>query len=97
MLDLDCGTHYDLFKVYYPQDRLTSFQLSFKEGVRSSFRVALFNPRSWRGREYNGLGLMTFSIIILLQKYRASAFIKSIIWMMAILRSGHPSGNCMGY
>jgi len=96
MLDLDCGTHYDLFKVYYPQDRLTSFQLSFKEGVRSSFRVALFNPRSWRGREYNGLGLMTFSIIILLQKYRASAFIKSIIWMMAILRSGQPLWQLYG-
>ena len=81
MVDLDSGTHYDLFKLHHPQDRkdLSSFQLSFKEGVRSSFRVALFSPSIWRGSECNNVGLMTFSIIILLQKYRASAFIKSII------------------
>ena len=44
MVDLDSGIRYDLFKLHHPQDREgpSSFQLSFKEGVRSSFRVALF-------------------------------------------------------
>jgi len=43
MVDLDCGTHYDLFKVYHPRDRrgLTSFQLSFKE-VFALVSVSLF-------------------------------------------------------
>jgi len=62
MVDLDCGTHYDLFKLHYPQhqDGLLSFQLSFKEGVRSSFRVALFDPSCWKGREWNSFNLITF-------------------------------------
>jgi len=92
MVDLDSGTHYDLFKLHHPQYRegLLSFQLSFKEGVRSSFRVALFEPSCWKGREYNNFGLMTFSIINLLQKDHASAFIKSITWLIAILHSNQP-------
>ena len=92
MVDLESGTHYDLFKLHHPQYResLLSFQLSFKEGVRSSFRVALFNPTSSKGSEWNDFGLMTFSIISLLQKYHASAFIKSITWPIAILRSSQP-------
>ena len=65
MVDLDSGTHYDLFKVNHPRDREgpSSFQLSFKEGVRSSFCVALFEPNCWQGREYNNFGLMTFSAL----------------------------------
>ena len=92
MVDLDSGIHYDLFKLHHPQYRegLLSFQLSFKEGVRSSFRVALFDPSSWKGGEWNSFGLMTFSIINLLQKYHASAFIKSITWLIAILHSSQP-------
>ena len=78
MMDLDSGTHYDLFKLYHPHDRegLLSFQLSFKEGVRSSFRVALFNPSCWEDRECHNFGLVRFSIIILLQEYQASAFMR---------------------
>jgi len=92
MVDLDSGTHYDIFKLHHPQYQggLLSFQLSFKEGVRSSFRVALFDPSCWKGREWNNFGLVTFLIIILLQEYRLSVYIKSIIWMVAIPRSGQP-------
>jgi len=92
MVHLDSGTHYDLFKVNHPHDREgpSSFQLSFKEGVRSSFWVALFEPSCWKGRECNNFCLVTFSIINLLQKYHASAFIKLITWLIAILRSGQP-------
>ena len=92
MVDLDSGSHYDLFKVYHSQDREgpSSFQLSFKEGVRSSFRAALFEPSCWKGGECNDFGLMTFSVIDLLQKYHASAFIKSITWLIVILRSAQP-------
>ena len=68
MMDLDSGTHYDLFKVYNPHDRedFLSFQLSFREGVRSSFRVAVFDPSCWKDRECHNFSLMRFSIIILL-------------------------------
>ena len=68
MMDLDSGTHYDLFKVYNPHHRedFLSLQLSFKEGVRSSFRVAVFDPSCWKDRECHNFGLMRFSIIILL-------------------------------
>ena len=92
MVDLDSGTHYGLLKLHHPQywAGLLSFQLSFKEGVRSSFRVALFDPTSWEGGEWNDFGFMTFSIINLLQKYHASAFIKSTTWLIAILCSNQP-------
>ena len=67
MVDLDSGTHYDLFKLYHPHDPegLLSFQLSFKEGVRSSFRVAFFGPSCWKGREYSSQDLISFSAIVL--------------------------------
>jgi len=65
MVDLDSGAHYDLFKADHPQDRegLPSYQLSFKEGVRSSFRVALLDLSCRKGRERNNLDLIRFSII----------------------------------
>jgi len=53
MVDLDSGTYYDLFKLHHPQDHkgLSSFQLSFREGARSSFRVVCFDSSCWKGRE----------------------------------------------
>ena len=64
MVDLDSGTHYDLFKVYHPQDRESpsSFQLSFKEGVRSNFWVALCKPSCWKGGNNFGLVASQLSI-----------------------------------
>ena len=42
MVDLDSGVQYSLFRA--PDiARFDGFQISFKEGVRSSFWVALYN------------------------------------------------------
>ena len=78
MMDLDSGTHYDLFKLHHPHDweGLLSFQISFKEDVRSSFRVAVFDPSCRKNRKCHNFGLVRFSIIILLQEYHASAFMR---------------------
>ena len=88
MVDLDSGTHYDLFKLHHPQDRegLSSFQLSSREGVRSSFRVALFDPTSWEGGEWNDFGFMTCSICC-----------RNIVLLHLSNRLLGPFDNHMGY
>jgi len=45
VVDLDSGAHHSLFKASHPGEAtpLNTFQISFKEDVYSSFRVAFFN------------------------------------------------------
>jgi len=55
MVDLDTSIHYELFKTTHSEDpqSLYRFELSFKEGNRSSFWVAFFGWDSSWDRKYD--------------------------------------------
>jgi len=55
VVDLDSGAHYSFLKSPDPGEAraLDTFQFSFKEGVYSSFWLALFNGVRWKACECN--------------------------------------------